>query len=179
MKPNASALSSRAILTLAFAILTLILLYFVTWSEYDRYLAASDQLSSLETRKTERLESQKKLEAIRAEVTTAAVQADLVRYAGSFREDALYDSIFEGARDLKVGSVALSKGSQLPNGLSFGTIALSIQTPDIPALNRYLDYLTSRDSTRRYVIQSVSFPYTPGMTGSFGVGLSLGLYYYE
>ncbi|HRI36606.1 MAG TPA: hypothetical protein PK765_06150 [bacterium] len=179
MNANASTLSSRAMLTTIIAIVTLGLLYFVTWNEYDRYLASGDRLAMLQSRKAERMEAQQKLEAIRDEVATPDVRADLVRYAGAFREDELYDHLFEGSRDLKIGSVSLAKGSQLPNGLSFGTVSLNFETPDIPALNRYLEYLTNQNAERRYVIKSVSFPYEPGMSGPFGVGLSLGLYYYE
>lgn len=179
MNPKTPLLSSKATLTALFALVALALLFFVTWGEYDRYLAGHDRLAAIEARKSSLVETQKKLEAIRTDIATPAVRADLVRYAGSFREDELYDSILEGGRDLKIGAISLAKGSQLPNGLSFATVSVGLEVPDIPALNRYLDYLTSPDSTRRYVIKSLSVPYTPGMTGPFGVGLSLGLYYYE
>lgn len=64
------------------------------------------------------------------------------------------------------------------NGLSLANIHLTVNAASKDQLVAFLDYLTSPQSTKRYVIKSVDYPYDPTMPGGTAT-LSLGMYYYE
>lgn len=85
---------------------------------------------------------------------------------------------------IKIGPVSVDKGSKLPNGLSLGTVSLSI---DGKSMNDVIDFLTflTMESRHIYLLEGISLPIdtepdalTPTQNG-YGMGVSLGVYYFD
>lgn len=69
----------------------------------------------------------------------------------------------------------------MPNGLSQGSVDLTLRAGNQAALMKYFDYLTGTAGSKRYVIKSTSFPFdsTSPKNGTFQVSVSLGFSHYS
>lgn len=108
------------------------------------------------------------------------LQSDIERYAGDFREDTIFDSLFAPINGISIANIALSKGEKSPNGLSLATISLSLKAQDVNTLNSFLDYLTnSKINKKSYIVKSLNFPLDTTKNEAVPVSLELGMYYFE
>jgi hypothetical protein len=103
---------------------------------------------------------------------------NLKRYAGSFREDDIFENIFSNTSGVSIQNINIDKGQKTSNGLSLANITMTLTTTSKEQLIAFLNYLTDAKGTKRYVIKSLSYPFDPANSGGL-VSLSLGMYYFE
>lgn len=174
---------------MTFIILAITLLtgLFYTWDAYTAYIENQDTLTKTRIENVDKKKVLDNLMALGGEdgnggriQSDAALKDSLERYAGTFREDAIIDSIFAKGANVSISSITIGKGGKLPNGLSMADISLSLRAPNIATLNNYLDYLTEKKENKKsYVIKNLSFPFDSTKDESVNVSLSLGMYYFD
>jgi len=106
------------------------------------------------------------------------IAGDLKRYAASFREDDVLESLFKNTANVSIQSVSIDKGHKTTNGLSLANVQLAVTVNSKDQLVSFLDYLTSPSNSKRYIIKSIDYPYDLSMPGG-SANISLGMYYYE
>ncbi len=84
---------------------------------------------------------------------------------------------------ISVSSIAVSKWSKLPNGLSFWSVTVSIQSASIEDIIEYVTSITM-DSDYVFTLDSISLPIDTEpdqavSTGWYGLTLKLWVYYFE
>ena len=105
------------------------------------------------------------LQAVEKNLKDPTIAGDIQRYASSFREDDILENIFSNTSGVSIQNISMDKGQKTPNGLSLANINLSLMVTSKDQLISFLDYLTSPTNTKRYIIQSVNYPYDPVTPG--------------
>ncbi len=110
-----------------------------------------------------------------------SLQAEISRYGGEFREDAILDSIFSPEnKGISIANISMSKGEKTANGLSLANISLSFKAQDYYSLNNFLNYLTEgKNNSKSYVIKNFSFPLDTTKNEAVSASIELGMYYFE
>ncbi len=178
----------RTVLTptnIAIALLVFSLLLFVFFERdaYDSYLSAGVDLDAAKTTESQVTAELDTLNAIHtsldAKTASNTVRDDVARYADALREDTVIRSLFVRNPALSIASIGISGGQVLPSGLSLADITVSFTIKDVIELNKFLEYLTSPQSKKRYVIKSLSFPFDMGNDAPISASLVLGMYYFN
>jgi hypothetical protein len=82
---------------------------------------------------------------------------------------------------IEISSIVLDKGKKLPSGLSLGTVTLALTGKSIDDVVSFLTYLTM-NSSYVFTLDSISLPLSVPVqkdVGDIGLGVTLGVYYYE
>ena len=178
----------RTVLTptnIAIALLVFSLLLFVFFERdaYDSYLSAGVDLDAAKTTESQVTAELDALNAIHTSLDgktgSNTVRGDVARYADALREDTIIRSLFVRNPALSIASVGISGGQVLPSGLSLADITVSFTIKDVIELNKFLEYLTSPQSKKRYVIKSLTFPFDMGSDAPLSTSLVLGMYYFN
>ncbi len=159
----------------------ILLAVFSAYPDYYALTGKQDEYSQAVKEKSEKSAELAKLNAFKEQSATPAFAADIARYAAPFREDAILDSLFTGSNGVLPLSIGIDKGSRMPNGLSQGTVDLTLRAGNQAALMQYFEYLTGESGKKRYVIKSANFPFdsTSPRNGTFQVSVSLGFSHYS
>ena len=84
---------------------------------------------------------------------------------------------------ITVSNISVDKGNKLPNGLSLAQVQVSIQGASLTDIVNYITYLT-QESNYSFILDELSLPIDTApedaaLERGFGLGLTLGVYYYE
>ena len=146
-------------LPVACILLGILILSFFTYDGYRSYIEKNDRLASETDKGNQTKLTIDRLNALRATSETASGKLQKERYAGTFREDQILESLFSlVGSGISIGSVSMGFGERLPIGLSLAGITLSVAADNVEALNGYIDALTGTAGNRRYMIKGLSFP---------------------
>ncbi len=162
-------------------ILVLVGLFIGGFFTYDLYYSSMEKSSNLED-VTREVEGYRKtldsLNTLKQSVASDTAQADVVRYAGNYREDQILESIFAvSGSGVSIGSVSLNPGERLPSGISLASVGLSIQADSVARLNTFIDDLTGVYGKRRYLVKGLTFPMDTDASAPVSASVQLGLYY--
>jgi|GEM_PF-5736054 len=167
--------------SLLILVLSIALAFFFTRSQYYQYMENKDTLAS-----TTQEMQQKKADLEALQIVAKNIEADkavsdtIERFGGTFREDAILDSLFVPTTGVSISNITMNKGEKLPNGLSEANISLSFQSQDITKLNTFLEYLTSGKTNKKsYVIKNFSFPFDTTKNEPITSSIELGMYYLD
>lgn len=178
LKPRSGILEFLPAVFLAGAIL---LATFSAYPDFYALTAKKDEYAQVVKEKSEKSATLASLNAFKTQSAAPVFAADLARYASPFREDSVLSSLFSGPVGVLPLSIGIDKGSKMPNGLSQGTVDLTLRVTSQSMLMRYFEYLTGTTGSKRYVIKSVSFPFdssSPQSSG-FQVSVNLGFSHYS
>lgn len=167
--------------TFVVLLLAVVIGFFFTQDQYYSYIANQDTVSQAHAENTKKEKTLSDLNVLEKKVSSdTALRDSLDRYAGTFREDTVIDSLFAPQSDISISEVSIGRGDKLPNGLSMADISVSLRAGNTLSLLNFLDYLTNKtDNKRSYVIKSLSFPLDTSADGPQDVSLSLGMYYFD
>lgn len=172
----------KQIIAIAFLCLSILIGFFFTINQAYSYIENKDTLEAVKKDAAEQKSTLDKLNIIKENIDNdIALQNDISRYGGDFREDSILDSIFSPINTgINITSISMSKGEKTTNGLSLATISLSFKAQDIYTLNKFLDYLTTeKNNSKSYVIKHLNFPFDTTKNEAVSVGIELGMYYFE
>lgn len=84
---------------------------------------------------------------------------------------------------INVASISVNKWEKLPNGLSFGSVSVAIQSASIEDIIEYITYITM-SSSYVFTLDNISLPIDTQPdeavnTGGYGLTLKLWVYYFE
>ena len=139
-------------------------------TEYDGLKAIKDNIWSAVSR--ERLDRIQKLakKYDTSEIMSAVMLSDFTK-----------DSADATAR-ITIGSITVGKGKKLPNGLSLGSVWVSLQWKTVADIIDFITYLTQQ-TEYAFTIDSISLPIDTApedtQIWSYGLSIVLGVYYYE
>ncbi len=80
-----------------------------------------------------------------------------------------------------ISNISLDPGKKLPSGLSLGTVNITLSADSIDRMVEYLTYLTT-NSPYIFTLDTIDLPISaPSQreTGTIGISVALGVYYYE
>lgn len=161
--------------------LAILLAVFSAYPDYYALTAKKDEHAQVTKEKAQKTSELATLNSFKEQSATPAFAADLSRYAAPFREDAVLESLFTGPVGVLPLSIGIEKGSKMPNGLSQGTVDLTLRVTSQATLMRYFEYLTGTTGKKRYVIKSVNFPFdsTSPQSAALQVNVTLGFSHYS
>lgn len=160
----------------------ILLAIFSAYPDYYALTAKKDEYVQATKEKSEKSAELAKLNSFKTQSATPAFAADIARYAAPFREDTVLESLFiPGSNGVLPLSIGIEKGSRMPNGLSQGSVDLTLRAGNQAALMKYFEYLTGTTGKKRYVIKSTNFAFdsTSPKNGTFQVSVSLGFSHYS
>lgn len=173
--------SRDQIISIVLLIGSIVIGFFFTMDQGYGYIEKKDTLEATKKEASEKKQSLQKLQATVQNIETSVeLQSDIERYAGDFREDVIFDSIFTPAKGISIATVSLSKGEKMPNGLSLATISVSLKAQDTNVLGEFLNYLTKSEINKKsYIINSLTFPLDTTKNEAVSVNMELAMYYFE
>lgn len=161
--------------------LSLVIGFFFLQDQYSRYMSNQDILSNVRAENVKKEKILSSLNDLKKRISNDPVLKDsLERFAGTFREDAIIDSIFAPKQNISVSEISIGRGDRLPSGLSMADISVSFRSGDTRSLLGFLDYLTNQPENKRsYIIKSLNYPLDTTSDGPQNVSLDLGMYYFD
>lgn len=173
--------SKPQIISLLLIAASIIIGFFFTIDQGYSHIEKKDTLEATKQELAEKKRALQKLQdTAKAIESDTVLQSDIERYAGAFREDTIFDSLFATINGINIASISISKGEKSPNGLSLASISLSLKAQDSNALNNFLNYLTnSKTGKKSYIIKSLTFPLDTTKNDPISVNIELGMYFFE
>ena len=155
---------------------------FVLKDEYGNYINVQSSLASIQESAKQAQANLSKLNSVKQALTSSGTAyAEVQRYAGEYREDAVIDGVFPSNNPaVNVGSVTINPGDRTPNGLSKATVAVSVTANDLDSFVSYLNTHNGENAPRRFLVEGLSLPLdTANPTGALTASLQLGMYYFK
>jgi hypothetical protein len=172
-------------------IVVIILFAFYARPAYSEYIEAKAKTITIEKQLSDRQAYHAELSKKKAELANnASLRLLQAKYAKPFQEEKImrtllvnqYTTSLDSYNKVIINNIGLGKGSKLPNGLSYGTVGLTIQTKTLETLEGFIEDIIINNSEYTFVIDTISLPLdTSGeqVTDGYILPLSLGIYYYE
>ncbi len=168
---------------------------FVLKPLYTNYLSKKTALAIVEKSETEKQASLDKLVALQKAFATGSGSTEIVEKVKKIDQKFDTSNIMStvmlndytrawewGRPRVAISSVSVDKWAKLPNGLSLGTVSVSLSTSSVEEMIDFITYLTQL-SNFVFTINSITLPIdTTNTTGNatwVSLNLALGVYYYE
>lgn len=173
--------NKRQMISLVFICLSILIGFFFTMDQGYSYIEKKDTFETTKKELDEKKSTLVKLQNLEKSIeSNTELNNDIERFAGEFREDSIFNSIFATINGINIANISISKGEKSPNGLSIASISLSLKAQDSTALSNFLNYLTnSQVDKKSYIIKSLNFPFDSTKNEPVSVSLELGMYYFE
>ncbi len=193
MKTTHSSSENRITAPICLGIALLLGIFFLKPS-YATYIENTSIVSSLEKEQTKLTAEYESLKAVKDNIGSVLsldklerIQKLAKKYDNSdimssvmlnnFTKDSLSESAL-----IIISSISVNKWKKLPNGLSLGNVAITLQWKTIADIIKYITYLT-QSTDYIFTLDSISLPIDTApeetMIGSYGLSISLWVYYYE
>lgn len=145
---------------------------------YDMFVAYQTKGEEYATAKSAQETAGKTLERLdQIKIETTEGQSEIQKYIQEFREDVIYEKIFETVgTDGKIGAISITAGEVLTSGLTLANVSFTLDVADISNLLAFLDRATDENGKQRFLIKSISFPYSTGEATNMSVAITLGMY---
>lgn len=108
---------------------------------------------------------------------TQAGKSEMQKYIQEFREDIIYEKVFSTVgSDGKIWAISIDSGEVLTSGLSLTNIQFTLDVEELSNLLAFLDRATDANGKQRFLVQSLSFPYSSSNTSLISATIRLGMY---
>ncbi len=138
--------------------------------EYDNLKAIKDNIGSLLSP-----EKLARIEKLSKKFDTSDIMSTVL--LNNYTKDSENESAL-----ISIASISVNQWKKLPNGLSLGTVSLSFQGKTIPDIINFITYL-AQETDYIFTLDAISLPIdtAPDQTlaGSYGMSITLWVYYYE
>ena len=164
--------SRTSLLPVIVILVSLFVAFVFTYDMFVEYQAKGEEYATAKSAQEAAGKTLDRLDRIKVE--TAEGQSEIQKYIQEFREDIIYEKIFETVgTDGKIGSISITSGEVLTSGLTLANVNFTLDVADISNLLAFLDRATDENGKQRFLIKSVSFPYSTGETTNMSVSVSL------
>ncbi len=139
-------------------------------TEYESLKAIKENVGSLLS--PEKLE---RIQKLAKKYDTSDIMSTVL--LNNFTKDSANESAL-----ISISSISVGKWKKLPNGLSLGNVSISFQGKTIADIITFITYLAQK-TDYVFTLDSISLPIDTApesvMAGSYGLSISLWVYYYE
>lgn len=138
--------------------------------EYDNLKAIKDNIGSLLSP-----EKLARIEKLSKKFDTSDIMSTVL--LNNYTKDSENESAL-----ISIGAISVNQWKKLPNGLSLGAVSISFQGKTIPDIINFITYL-AQETDYIFTLDAISLPIdtAPDQTlaGSYGMSITLWVYYYE
>lgn len=173
--PNRFQKDKPQIIPIGLLVLSVLVAFFFTYDSFIEYQAKIEETQATQHESEEAGKLLEHLDGVKTQVTSG--NSDIGKYIRPFREDVLYKQVFDLAQNSgQITNISLTQGEVLSTGLSLAGIQLQLQADSMENLLGFMDKVTHENSERRFLIKSVSFPYSSEQEGPISASILLGAY---
>jgi len=163
------------LLPVAIILVSLFVAFYFTYDVFQEYQSKWEEYATVIE---EQKNMQKTLDALNlVRDQTQSGKSEIQKYIQEFREDIIYDKVFSTVgTDGKIWAISIDSGEMLTSGLSLANIQFTLDVQELSNLLAFLDRATDTNGQQRFLIQSLSFPYSSSNTSLISATIRLGMY---
>lgn len=176
--------------------ITLIVWVFFAQPTYTKYIDTKTQLFNIQTEHQSKQKELDTLVALQKEFASSSGSAEVIEKVKKLDQKFEADRIMSAVMlndftrpstlwqpRISISSISVDKGSQLPNGLSLGSVWVGVSARTVDDMVDFITHLT-QSSEYAFTIDSITLPINTALENEqdfwwISLGLSLGVYYFE